>query len=41
VTPKTWQADHRVVAKVSTPGAATSVRKSLVVEAGRPGLNDA
>ena len=41
VSPKTWQADHRVVEKVSVPGAAMSVRKSLVVEAGRPGLNDA
>jgi alkaline phosphatase D len=41
VTPKTWQADYRVVEKVSVPGAAIATRKSFVVEAGRPGLNDA
>jgi alkaline phosphatase D len=41
VTPKRWQADHRVVERVSTPGAPASTRKSLVVEAGQPGLKDA
>ena len=41
VGPKTWQADYRVVEKVSVPGAATSTRKSFVVEAGRPVLTDA
>jgi alkaline phosphatase D len=40
VTPKTWQADHRAVEKISTPGAPVVTRKSLVVEAGRPGLVD-
>ncbi|MEA2903815.1 MAG: alkaline phosphatase [Alphaproteobacteria bacterium] len=41
VSPKRWQADYRVVEKISVPGAATSTRKSFVVEAGRPGLMDA
>jgi alkaline phosphatase D len=41
VTPKQWQADFRAVDKVSTPGAPALTRKSLVVEAGRPGLMDA
>ncbi|MEA2976175.1 MAG: alkaline phosphatase [Alphaproteobacteria bacterium] len=41
VTPKQWRADHRVVEKVSTRDAPILTRKSLVVEAGRPGLNDA
>jgi alkaline phosphatase D len=41
VTPKQWRADHRVVEKVSTRDAPILMRKSLVVEAGRPGLNDA
>jgi alkaline phosphatase D len=40
VTPKLWQADHRAVEKISTPGAPVVTRKSLVVEAGRPGLVD-
>jgi alkaline phosphatase D len=41
VTAKQWQADHRVVERVSVPGAPAITRKSLVVEAGRPGLVDA
>jgi alkaline phosphatase D len=39
VTPKQWQADYRVVQRVSTAGAPILTRKSFVVEAGRPGLN--
>jgi alkaline phosphatase D len=38
VTPKRWQADLRVVERVSTPGAPVSTAKSFVVEAGRAGL---
>jgi alkaline phosphatase D len=41
VTPKRWQADFRAVAKISTAGAPVVTRKSLVVEAGKPGLADA
>jgi alkaline phosphatase D len=41
VTRQRWQADFRVVEKVITPGMPVVTRKSLVVEAGRPGLMDA
>ncbi|MBL8569234.1 MAG: alkaline phosphatase D family protein [Phreatobacter sp.] len=41
VTPRQWQADFRVVPKVSVAGSPVLTRKSLVVEAGRPGLVDA
>jgi alkaline phosphatase D len=41
VTPRRWQADYRVVAKITEPGAAVVTRKSFIVEAGRPGLADA
>jgi alkaline phosphatase D len=40
VTPQRWQADYRVVERVTTPGAPVVTRKSFVVEAGRPGLMD-
>jgi alkaline phosphatase D len=41
VTPERWQADFRVVEKVTTPGMPVTTRKSFVVEAGHPGLMDA
>ena len=41
VTPQRWQADLRVVERVSVPGAPVVTRKSFVVEAGRPGLAEA
>jgi alkaline phosphatase D len=41
VTPKSWQADFRVVERISTPGLPVTTVKSLAVEAGRPGLVDA
>lgn len=41
VTAKRWQADYRVVAKVSKRGEAVATRKSFAVEAGRPGLLEA
>jgi alkaline phosphatase D len=41
VTPQRWQADYRVVPKVTVPGAAVVTRKSFSVEAGRPRLADA
>jgi len=41
VTPQRWQADLRTVERVSTPGAPVVTRKSFVVEAGRPGLQEA
>jgi alkaline phosphatase D len=40
VTTKEWRADHRVVEKISVAGGPALTRKSLVVEAGRPALND-
>jgi alkaline phosphatase D len=40
VTPKRWQADFRVVERVSAADAPVITRKSFVVEAGRPGLLD-
>ncbi|AZO81181.1 hypothetical protein BLM15_03505 [Bosea sp. Tri-49] len=36
-----WQAEYRVLDKVSVPGAAVSTRASFVVEAGQPGLKRA
>ena len=41
VTPARWQADFRVLDKVSEPGGRLSTRRSFVVEAGKPGLVDA
>ena len=38
---KQWQADFRVVERISTAGEPVITRKSLVVEAGNPGLVDA
>lgn len=38
VTPTVWQADYRVVDRVSTPDAEVRTRASFVVEAGRPGV---
>jgi alkaline phosphatase D len=40
VTPKAWQVDYRVVERVSTPGMPIMTRKSLIIEAGIPGLTD-
>jgi alkaline phosphatase D len=41
VTPKRWQADYRVLDKISEPGGSISTRRSFVVEDGKPGLVDA
>jgi alkaline phosphatase D len=41
VNPKQWQADFRVVERISTAGEPVITRKSLVVEAGNPGLINA
>ena len=38
VNAERWQADYRAVDQISTPGAAISTVKSLVTEAGKPGL---
>jgi alkaline phosphatase D len=38
VTPRQWQADFRVVDRISTPGLPVTTAKTLVVEAGKPGL---
>ncbi|GAA2879637.1 alkaline phosphatase D family protein [Streptomyces mexicanus] len=35
-----WRTDYRVVPYVTRPGAPVETRRSLVVEAGRPGLQD-
>jgi alkaline phosphatase D len=40
VTPRQWQADFRVVERISTPDAPVSTAKSFAVEAGRPGLHE-
>jgi alkaline phosphatase D len=41
VSRKRWQADFRVVERISSAGAPVLTRKSFVVEAGQPGLADA
>jgi alkaline phosphatase D len=41
VTPKHWQADFRIMEQIQTAGAPIVTRKSFVVEAGRPALNEA
>ena len=41
VTPGRWQADFRVLDKISEPGGRLSTRRSFVVEDGTPGLVDA
>jgi len=41
VTPELWRTHFRVVDYVSRPGAPLKTRKTLVVEAGRPGLREA
>jgi alkaline phosphatase D len=41
VSPRRWQADYRVLDKVSVPGGNVSTRASFVVEDGRPGLTSA
>jgi alkaline phosphatase D len=38
VTPKLWQADYRVLERVTTPDAPVLTRTSFTVEAGKPGL---
>jgi len=37
----TWRTDYRVVPHVKRPGAPVQTRRSFVVEAGNPGLQDA
>jgi len=39
VSPQSWQADYRVVDRVTQPGAPVSTCKSFVVESGSPRLN--
>lgn len=39
VNAKQWQADFRVVERISTPDAPVLTRKSFVVNVGRPGLS--
>jgi alkaline phosphatase D len=41
VTPQRWQADFRAAQSIATPGLPITTVKSLMVEAGRPGLTDA
>lgn len=41
VKPDSWTTNFRVVDQVSSPGAPIKTRRSLVVEAGKPGLVDA
>ncbi len=37
VTPEKWQADYRIVEKVTSPGSAVETKASFVVEDGKPG----
>lgn len=41
VTPELWRGDFKVLPRVTTPGAPIGVRRSCVVEAGRPGVRTA
>lgn len=41
VTPKTWTSDYMVCDDVIRPGGKTNVKKSLVVEAGNPAIENA
>ncbi|NUR90462.1 MAG: alkaline phosphatase, partial [Nonomuraea sp.] len=41
VAKDTLRADYVVVDKITTPDGSASVRKSFVVESGRPALQDA
>jgi alkaline phosphatase D len=41
LTPDLWRSDYKVLPLVTEPGAAISIRKSFVAEAGRPGVQDA
>ena len=41
VTPKQWQADYRVLERITTPDAPVFTRTSFVVEPGNPGLSRA
>jgi alkaline phosphatase D len=41
VTPQRWQADFRVIEKVTSPGLPVTTRQSFIVEADHPGLMDA
>jgi alkaline phosphatase D len=41
VTPQAWRSDYITVSDITTPNAPTSVRASYVVEAGRPGVQQA
>jgi alkaline phosphatase D len=41
VTPELWQTHFRVIDYVSRPGAPLETRKTLMVEAGHPGLHEA
>ncbi|MVA74602.1 twin-arginine translocation signal domain-containing protein [Auraticoccus sp. F435] len=40
ITPRTWKADYRVVDRVTVPDGEVSTRTTLVVEAGRPGIQE-
>ena len=41
VTPQRWQADYRVVARVTVPDAAVTTRASFIVADGKPGAQPA
>jgi alkaline phosphatase D len=41
LTPKTWKSDYVAVEDVLKPDGKVTIRKSFVVEAGRPGIQDA
>jgi alkaline phosphatase D len=41
VTPDRWQAEFRVLDRVSVRGESVKTRRTFVVEAGRPVLSDA
>jgi alkaline phosphatase D len=41
VTPQRWQADFRVLERVSVRGAPVNTRKSYVIDYGKPSLAEA
>ena len=41
VTPTLWRSDYKVLPKITEAGAPISIRKTYVVEAGKPGVQEA
>jgi len=41
LTPELWRSEFKVLPFVTTPGAGISVRKTFIIEAGKPGVQEA